>query len=252
MYLKRVLKTAAKSGLKRYGYELVPVGSQKSTSVNPGLAEFKARGRSILAGHRRQTVETIRHLNSKYREPVFGEVRIWDLFQRLAFCVDSTDSSLLNTTQYAHVLQMLDAMEKDGLQDSRWYIAAILHDLGKLLLLTPEAPENVVCLNSPIGDHEGQVGLDNVVMQWNHDEFAYMRLKDIVSDELGWLIRYHSINLADCEPYMDERDRRYRDEYLLKFRRYDFGSKSPYHYPSLDMDKYRTMIEEAFPDPVPF
>jgi hypothetical protein len=51
---------------------------------------------------------------------------------------------------------------------------------------------------------------------------------------------------------MDDRDRAYRDKYLLKFRKYDFGSKSPYHLPSLDMDKYRTMMEEAFPDPVPF
>ncbi len=252
MYLQRGFKAAAKAGLERCGYELVPAGSRGAEGANPGLSEFKARRRSILASHHRQTAETIRHLNSKYQEPVFGEVPIWDLFQRLAFCVDPTDTSLLNTTQYIHVLQVLEAMEKDGLQGSCWYVAAILHDLGKLLLLTPEGPENIVCLNSPIDDHEGRAGLDNLVMQWNHDEFAYMRLKDYVSDEIGWLIRYHSIQLADCEPHMDDRDRAHRDKYLLKFRKYDFGSKSPYHLPSLDMDKYRTMIEEAFPDPVPF
>lgn len=252
MRLRNPLKMAAKAGLRRFGYEVVAAGSRKRSNPNPGLAEFKNKRRSILASHRQQTTETIRQLNSKYREPVFGEVRIWDLFQRLAFCVDPTDTRLLNTTQYVHILQVLEAMEKDGLEDPRWYIAAMLHDLGKVLLLTPEEPGNVVCLNSPIGEHEEQAGLDNVVMQWNHDEFAYMRLKEYVSDELGWLIRYHSIELAACEPYMDERDRTYRDKYLLKFRSYDFGSKSPHHFPALDMDKYRTMIEEAFPDPVRF
>lgn len=253
MYLPRAITAAVKTGLGRCGYELAPLAeSQTAVIVDPARVEYGARRKSILDAHDRQTAETVRHLNSKYREPVFGEMRVWDLFQRLAFCVDPTDTGLLNTTQYGHVLQVLEAMEKDHVEDSRWYIAAILHDLGKLLLLTPEAPENVVCLNSPVGYSEEGIGLDNVVMQWNHDEFAYRRLKDYVPEEIAWLIRYHSIKLADCEAYMDERDRAYRDDYLIAFRKYDFGSKSPCRYPSLDMDKYRTMIEEAFPDPIPF
>jgi len=252
MSLQGLFRTAIKSTLKKRGYDLVRTGSHKTKQIDPDLARFKATRRTILNKHSDQTPETISYLNAKYQEPVFGEIRVWELLQRLAYCIDPTDTRLLNTSQYVHVLQVLEAMEKDDLSDPVWYLAAVVHDLGKLLLLTPEAPENVVCLNTPIGETEPEAGLDNTVMQWNHDEFAYMRLKDYVPDEVAWLIRYHSIDLGKCEPCMDKRDRMYRDKYLLTFRRYDFGSKSPYHFPRPNMEKYRAMIEEAFPDPIPF
>jgi hypothetical protein len=51
-------------------------------------------------------------------------------------------------------------------------ITALIHDLGKLLLLTDEDPAHVVCENSPIGDYPSGVGFNNCVFQWNHDEFG--------------------------------------------------------------------------------
>lgn len=238
--------------MRRLGYELIPADRPPRRQPEPALKAFRDQGRAITARHEQQSAETVSALNAKYERPLFGEMRVWDLIQRLAFCIDPTDSRLLNTSQYVHVLQIIDAMERDKLEEPYWYVAAMLHDLGKLLLLTGEAPENVVCMNAPVGECKQGAGLDHVVMQWNHDEYAYMRLKDHVSDEMAWLIRYHSIDLSRCEPFMDERDREYRDKYLLPFRKYDFGSKSAFHHPSPDMAKYRRLVEEAIPEPISF
>jgi hypothetical protein len=131
-------------------------------------------------------------------------------------------------------------------------ITALIHDLGKLLLLTDEDPANIVCGNSPIGDYPSGVGFDNCVFQWNHDEFGYSRFKDHVSDPIAWVIRYHSVNLAKCEPLMDQRDRDYADRYLRTLTRYDHGTKSPYRLPRRTIGQYRDLIERAFPTPIPF
>lgn len=247
-----LIKKAVKAAVRRFGYELIPAVRAPRQQPEPGLKAFKYHGRAIAARHEQQSAETVAALNTKYESPVFGEMRVWDLIQRLAFCIDPIDTRLLNTSQYVHVLQIIDAMEQDNVKEPHWYVAAMLHDLGKLLLLKGEAPENVVCMNAPIGECERGAGLDQVVMQWNHDEYAYMRLKNHVSDEMAWLIRYHSINLTRCEPFMDERDREYRDKYLLTFRKYDFRSKSPFHHPAPDMEKYRQLVEEAIPEPIFF
>ena len=49
-------------------------------------------------------------------------------------------------------------------------VAALIHDVGKLLLLTGEDPANVVCTNWPIGEYDDGCGLDQCVFQWNHAE----------------------------------------------------------------------------------
>ncbi len=67
---------------------------------------------------------------------------------------------------------MLDAMDRDGIDDPELLLAVLVHDLGKLLLVAGEDPANVVCMNSPIGEPTPGVGLDQCTFQWNHDEFG--------------------------------------------------------------------------------
>lgn len=214
--------------------------------------EFKRNSDEINARHFQQTRETVVGLREKYLDPVIGRTHVWPLFDKLAVCIDPTDTQLNCTSQLTHALQVAEGMTEAGIRDDDLLVAALVHDLGKLLLLYGEAPENVVCFNEPIGDYEPGVGLDTCVFQWNHDEFLYSRLKDQVPDHISWLIRYHSIRIEPSEPYMDARDREYTEKYLRLFKRFDLGTKSMFRLPRRQIRDYRSLIEDAFPTEIEF
>jgi hypothetical protein len=214
--------------------------------------DFMAESKRIYQLHWAQTKDDVAALRRKHEKPVLGRVQVWDVLDKLALCVDATDYNLACTNQLIHVQQVVDGMERDGIRDQDLYLAALTHDLGKVLMLAGEAQENVVCANRPIGEYAAHAGLDQVVFQWNHDEFIYSRLRDHLPDHVTWLVRYHSIDIARSEPYMDERDRRYLKQYLQPFRRYDLGTKSIWRLPPANiLDKYRPLIDQAFPAPIP-
>lgn len=215
-------------------------------------AAWRAEAEVILARHDAQTLADVQALQDRYREPVFGEARVYDLIERLAQCVDPTDCRLFGASQLTHVLQVLEAMEVDGVLTDELALVALVHDLGKLLLLTDEDPANVVCMNRPIGDAADGVGLDHVVFQWNHDELAFTRLAPHLSDDLAWLVRYHSIDPVAHRRFMDAEDRRRADELLEVFFHYDHGSKRALHRPTVRLADYRDLVEAAFPDPIAF
>jgi len=229
--------------------------SANGLDVRPHLrvpARYREHASRILARHAAQTVEDVAALHKKYAAPVFGKVGVWSLVEKLAYCIDPSDERLFCTSQLVHVLQMLEEMEADGVASEEFVLAALVHDLGKVLLLIGEAPENVVGMNDPIGTYEPGIGLDNCVLQWSHDEFAYARLKDHVPEGVAWLVRHHSITRTSCDPYMNARDRAYAARYLDVFQRYDHGTKSPYFLPKRPIDDYRHIVEKAFPSPILF
>ena len=214
------------------------------------VADFRARALQIEQRHRQQTAADVAALRERYRAPVLGRVPVWSAIELLAQCIDPTDQRLFGASQQLHVLQIIDAMEREGFASEEFVLAALLHDLGKILLLAGEAPENVVCFNAPIGNPSPGIGLDRCMLQWNHDEFAWSRLKDHIPDGVAWLIRYHSISLPECKPCLDARDRSYVERYLLPFARYDHRTKSPYHLPARRIRDYRPLIERVFPAPI--
>jgi hypothetical protein len=214
--------------------------------------QFLDQAKVTYERHLGQTQEMVAALEKKYEQPVLGRVPVWNLMERLAQCIDPSDPQLFCVSQLIHALQVVEGMERDGIRDKDFLIAGLIHDLGKILLLTGEAPENVVSINMPIGHYEKGVGLANCVFQWNHDQFIYSRFKDWVPDHIAWVLRYHSIYLPECEHLMDERDRLYNQRYLQVFKKYDRGTKSLYHLPKTGIEKYRSLIEETFPDPILF
>lgn len=219
----------------------------------PGTAEFRARAKEIARRQRAQTRATVERLVAKYERPIFGRVRVWDLIEKLALCIDPTDQSLKCASQHLHVCQMLAAMERDGVTDESLVLAALVHDLGKVALLAGEVPEHVVCYIAPVEAREPAAGLASVLFRFGHDEIAYMRLKDHVPDEVAWLIRYHSMTVAKARPYMDARDLEYEARYLRTFSKYDGGSKSPAFLPvPATLERYRDRIERTFPSPILF
>ncbi len=223
-----------------------------SASASEAEQVYRAAARPIEQRHLLQTADTVATLRRRYADPVFGEVRVFELVERLAQCVDPTDCRLFGASQLTHVLQMIEAMDADGVLTPDLLLTTLIHDLGKLLLLTDEDPANVVCMNAPIGDHPEGAGLDNLTIQWNHDEFGYSRLVDHVPDHVSWLVRYHSLDPVTSRPLMDERDKRYADEYLQVFFHYDHETKSAFRVPKTHIDDYRDVIDEAFPNPISF
>jgi hypothetical protein len=216
------------------------------------MADFWSRAQPIERRHKAQTPAAVAALKRKYADPLIGEVAVWPLVERLGQCIDPSDCRLFCATQLTHVLQVIEGMAHDGITDHDLLLTALIHDLGKLLLLTDEDPANVVCMNVPVGAHEPGIGLDQVTFQWNHDEFAYHRFKDRVPDHVAWLIRYHSIDPESARPFMDDRDTDYTTRYLDVFRRYDHETKSAHLRPSIRLDDYRDLVEDAFPQPIPF
>jgi hypothetical protein len=225
--------------------ELVPPEKRRAR-------EFVHLGNSIIEKHYRQSNATVAALKAKYETAVFGKARVWDLIGKLAFCVDETDSSLYCTSQLIHVQQVLEGMERDGIQDHDLLIAALIHDVGKVLLLTDELPENVVGATARIGEAPHGAGLDQVVFQFGHGEMVYSRFKDHVPENMAWLLRYHGTDMADLAPFLNEKDRRFRDRYLTPFHKYDAGTKSYNHLPKVQLAKYRDLIENMFPQPILF
>jgi len=213
---------------------------------------FRRQSRQILGRRERQTEQEVAELSRKYAAPIFGTVSVYELLLRMRDVTDPTDTELGNTDQLKHTLQVLDSMDDAGVRDEDMRLAAVLHDLGKLLYLTGEAPENVFGMKSPIGDAAPGVGLDNVPFQWNHDDFVYTRFKDHVPDPVAWLLRYHSIYPEACRRFMDARDLDYARRYLRDFQVHDLGSKSVFRSPWRRLDDYRPWIQARFPDPLPF
>jgi hypothetical protein len=216
-------------------------------------ADFDKTAQVITQKQRSQTKETVQALKKKYEGEVLGKFRVWDLIQRLALCVDPTDTTLLCTSQYMHVCQIIASMEEEGELDDDMLLTALLHDLGKVAMLAGEAPEHVVCFVEPVEALEPGGGLDKVIFQFGHDEIAYSRFKDHVPEHVAWMIRYHSTMIGKSEPFMSERDREYEAKYLSTFRKHDQGSKSPRFIPThYTLDRYRDFIESRFPNPILF
>jgi hypothetical protein len=213
-------------------------------------AEFSENAHRIIERQAMQNAEVVKHLKAKYEDPIFGQIRVWDLIQKLALCVDPTDVGMLLTNQYLHVMQTLEYMERENVQDRDLLLIALLHDAGKVMLLTDELPENIVGFTNRIGDYPAGAGLDNIVYQFGHGEMIYSRLKDHVPEHIAWTIRHHSTDFDDIQPFLTAKERQYLDRYLLPFRKYDNGSKSISHLPKVDMKKYREMIEDTFPQPI--
>ena len=130
----------------------------------------------------------------------------------------------------------------------------LVHDLGKVLLLTGEDPANVVCMNTPDRRTDDRAsGLDQCTFQWNHDEFGWSRFRDHVPDHVAWLIRYHSIDPDACRAADGRARPRVPDALprrVLPLRpRHEVAVPPAAASASID---YRDVVEDAFPEPIPF
>jgi inositol oxygenase len=228
------------------------VDRARLSAADVANGEFRRQAAAIRAAQARQTVEEVVALRKKYQDPIFGKARVWEMIEKLGMCVDASDDSLMCTSQLLHVQQILEAMEQDGVQDRDLFLVALLHDIGKVMLLANAAPEHVVGYITPLGMPSHGIGLENVIFQFGHDEFMYSRIKDLVPEHVAWTIRYHSGRVDELRPYCDAKDLAHLDGCLARFQPFDMCRKSYRHLPRVDMAKYRALIEDMFPEPILF
>ncbi len=245
----KILKQQVKKAFAKRGYWIGPLPPVEADLAHGKKAFVESIAETIVRSQN-QTKDEVDALKKKYEHKTFGKFYVWDLVDRLSKCIDTLDDRLGVGSQEVHALQVAEAMEDDGLTDPHLLVMGIIHDLGKVLLMDVEPPENVYYNTSVIA--QNSIGLDNCTLTWCQDEFLYSRIKDHAPDHVSWVIRYHGLDINKSLRFMDERDKEYTEKYLRSFKRYDGESKSFYKFPKKKMEDYRDMIEYVFPNPILF
>jgi inositol oxygenase len=170
--------------------------------------------------HEGQTLEFVRSKRAEYTPPRRDSTTMWEALERLNELVDDSDPDT-DLPQIAHALQTAERMRADGRPD--WMqLAGLIHDSGKMLCFWGEEQWAVVgdtfpvgcrfsekvvypeyfeanpdvrdpLLSSDLGIYDSACGMDNLLISWGHDEYAYqvMRESKLPVEGLA-MLRYHS------------------------------------------------------------
>jgi hypothetical protein len=213
--------------------------------------EFRERAFAIQHRSRKQTLDDVARLRKKYDQPIIGEVPVERLLELLAQIIDPTNIFLFCGSQLTHTLQVLESMEKAGITDKEFLATTLIHDLGKLALLKGESWENLEGGGKiPLGENVPGSGLANCTFNWYHADVVHARFKPYVSENMQWVLNWHSIQ-PPCEPLMDEKDRVLYDRYYKPFVNHD-RTFIFHHLPKRRLSDYIPLIKEFFPRPVLF
>ncbi|KAI7725756.1 hypothetical protein M8C21_011083, partial [Ambrosia artemisiifolia] len=176
--------------------------------------------------HINQTYEFVKKMREEYKKLDKLEMSIWECCELLNEVVDDSDPDL-DEPQIEHLLQTAEAIRKDYPDEDWLHLTALIHDLGKVLLLPRfgELPQWAVVgdthplgcafdasivhhkyfkenpdINNPAyqtknGVYEEGCGLENVMISWGHDDYMYLVAKEngTTLPQAGlFIIRYHS------------------------------------------------------------
>lgn len=199
--------------------------------------------------HTKQTVEYVKQMLDIYCKHFYSrKMNIWDAIFKLDKIVDESDPDM-NLSQMNHAFQTAEGMKKLYPDNEELHLIALLHDLGKVLLL-PEfgnLPQwsvvgdtypvgckfsdkivfseffkynsdfNDFQYNTQYGIYKPNCGLDNVLFSFSHDEYFYQFCKHndcLISDNYLKVIRYHSAYVIhkenDYEYLMN------KDDYIIR------------------------------------
>ncbi|KAI9191056.1 hypothetical protein LWI28_002946 [Acer negundo] len=235
--------------------------------------------------HINQSYDFVKRMREKYGKLDKVEMSIWECCELLNEVVDESDPDL-DEPQIQHLLQSAEAIRKDYPDEDWLHLTALIHDLGKVLLLPSfgELPQWAVVgdtfplgcafdkanvhhkyfkdnpdINNPAyntknGIYTEGCGLDNVMISWGHDDYMYLVAKENGSTlpSAGlFIIRYHSFYPLHKEGaythLMNEEDKE-NMKWLHTFNKYDLYSKSKV---LVDVEKvkpyYVSLIEKYFP-----
>jgi hypothetical protein len=243
----RPIRTFVKRKLNDRGFHYVGgLGNELCT-----IHDYQENAQAVLDRSKEQTEADVAALKKKYEEPIIGEVPVERLLELLAQVIDPSNICLYCTSQLVHTLQVLESMEAAGITDREFLAATLVHDLGKLASLKGEKWENIEGGGKrPLGQNKPGIGLANGSFKWDHSDIVHARLKPYLSEDMAWLLKWHSIQ-PECEPIMDAQDRerfeRVYKPFVVHDRTFIF-----YHLPKKRLSDYAPLIKEFFPDKVLF
>src|SRR3954447_8336718 len=215
------------------------------------IDDFRERAFAIQRRSRKQTLDDVARLRTKYQQPIIGEVPVERLLELLAQIVDPTNIFLFCGSQLTHTLQVLESMEKVGITDKEFLATTLIHDLGKLAILKGEDWENTEGGGKlPLGSNVPGSGFANCTFTWDHADIVHARFKPYVSENMQWVLNWHSIQPA-CEPLMDAKDLALYEKYYKPFVRHD-RTFIFHHLPKKRLSDYLPLLKEFFPQPVLF
>lgn len=238
-----------------------------------------------------QTVEYVLKTINKYC--IFeNKNTFWELFDMLKDFIDLSDPDISLPNQQ-HLFQTAEGLRKDGYPD--WMqLTGLIHDLGKILYkkgcdqdgtsmkeqwgivgdtyaVGCKIPDSIVypefnILNpdmnkkeysTTLGIYKQNIGLDNVLFSFGHDEYLYQLLKfnNVKLPKVAYyIIRYHSCYLWHKENeyinFENDEDKIYKEKIKL-FNKYDLYTKENKIYNYDDMKKYYDpIIKKYFKDEI--
>ena len=257
----------------------IPSSNKPMESFRDYAAETRPSVKDFYRiNHAKQTYSFVQSKRKEYlglNQKVMG---IWEAMEYLDTLIDDSDPDT-DLSQIEHLLQTSEAIRNDGHPD--WFIlTGLIHDLGKILCLMGEPQWAVVgdtfpvgCRYAPsivyhdfftlnpdwnhpvystiLGVYEKNIGLDQVLMSWGHDEYLYHVVKDFLPQEALYMIRYHSFYAAHRENeyriLFNEQDDRYF-HWVQRFNQYDLYSKSDQRPNVKELRPYyESLIANYFP-----
>lgn len=235
--------------------------------------------------HINQTYDFAKRMREEYGKLNRVEMSIWECCELLNEVVDESDPDL-DEPQIMHLLQSAEAIRKDYPDEDWLHLTALIHDLGKVLLLPSfgglpqwavvgdtfplgcafdegnvhhkyfkENPDyNNPAYNTKYGIYSEGCGLDNVMISWGHDDYMYLVAKEnrtTLPPAALFIIRYHSFypfhTVGTYKHLMNEEDAK-NLKWLKVFNKYDLYSKSK---EKIDVEKvkpyYLSLIDKYFP-----
>ncbi|KAL8538883.1 hypothetical protein ACS0TY_000764 [Phlomoides rotata] len=236
--------------------------------------------------HINQTYDFAKRMRATYGSLDRVEMSIWECCELLNEVVDDSDPDL-DEPQIQHLLQSAEAIRKDFPNEDWLHLTALIHDLGKVLLLPrfgglpqwaavgdtfplgcafdpsnihyehfKENPDSLnPAYNTEVGVYSVGCGLDNILMSWGHDDYMYLVAKENKSTlppAALFIIRYHSfyaLHNAGAYKYLMNEEDVENLKWLKIFNKYDLYSKSKV---LVDVESvkpyYLSLIQKYFPE----
>jgi len=233
--------------------------------------------------HQKQTVSFVKEKHNKWRKFNHAKATILECLDMLDNLVDDSDPDIALPNSI-HAYQSAEQVRRDYPELDWLHLVALIHDLGKVMALWGESQWCVVgdtfpvgcqpdpaCVfvesfqsnpdlkdpryNTKNGMYPANVGLDNLLMSWGHDEYMYRVLKHNGSKlpEIGHkIIRFHSFYPWHTHQGYDHLLNNETDnetlEWVRRFNAFDLYTKSN-DLPDVEKIRpyYQSLIDKYIP-----